>query len=162
MFIYEKYEGNNNIWSHPQYEEAYKMFKTLFIIKRYFEHPLKLLKVKYHLSKPYDLDKILENLKLNYVLETKKNNLENKNIKSVGEFIILMKQSGFNLWYTIDFVMKNIYKNYSIENKDIRNYIYGNSNVEYQKNNNLLAIKAFLLCEKGFVTNSNIFQNFVI
>ena len=163
MFIFNKYEGNHNKWSHKQYESAYEMFKTLLIIEKYYEHPLKLLKIKYSLSKPYPLDKILENLEINYVIETKKNNLNQKNIKTISEFIILMKQSGFDLWFTIDFIMKNIYSQYSIENTNIKNFnIEGNSNVENQKNNNLLAIKIYLLCKKGFITNSNIFQNFVI
>ena len=82
MFIFNKYEGNHNKWSHKQYESAYEMFKTLLIIEKYYEHPLKLLKIKYNLSKPYPLDKILENLEINYVIETKKNNLNEKNIKN--------------------------------------------------------------------------------
>ena len=163
MFIYDKYEGNQNKWSHHQYDSAYIMFKILLIIQKYYEHPLKLLKIKYNLSKPYPLKQILENLQINYVLETKKNNLNGKNIKSISEFIILMKQSGFDLWFTIDFIMKNIYESYHIEEKNIKNFnIYGNTNVEYQKSNNLLGIKIYLLCKKGFITNSNIFQNFSI
>jgi hypothetical protein len=160
-FIFLKYTGNNNNWGNKQYESAYKMFKTLLIIEPFYDKPLKLLGIKYSLSKPDKVEKIIENMEIDYVLKTKKNNLNGKDVKSISEFIILMKKSGFNLWFSINFVWNHIYTKWAIDNIQNSN-VNGNNNIEYQKSNNLLGIKIYLLCKKGFITSSNIFQNFNI
>ena len=71
-FIFIKYEGNNNSWGKVEYESAYKMFKTLNIIDKYFDDPLKLLNIKCNLGKMDSLDNIIENLELNYILKNTK------------------------------------------------------------------------------------------
>jgi hypothetical protein len=87
-------------------------------------------------------------------------NIQHKNIHTISEFLLYLKKSKFHLWFSIEFVFNSIYKNYTLTNI-LDSEVFGNKYIYLQKLNNKIGIMCYLLCINGYVSNSNIFNNFL-
>jgi hypothetical protein len=151
------YIGDKNPWGSPLYSSAYAMFDTLIILKKYYEDPLKKLKINFLIEKKCLKKNILPNIieKINKL----NNNYNINNLKNISEAILYLRKRGYDLWFTIPFLFDIIYPKYILQNISYSNVI-GSSRIYQQKMNHTLGVLCFILCEKNFISNINIFQKF--
>ena len=99
-------------------------------------------------------------MEINYIIDTG-NDFDNKieNVKSIAEYILLLKKREHSLWFTINYIWKYLYGKELLGNIHKTNAI-SSYNIENQKNSYNFALKLFILCEDGFISNINIFQEF--
>ena len=159
--LFPKVVTLKNTLGKPEYESIYRMFRCLQLIEKHGLDPLKTLGIKIKLPR-VDLKKVLDELELNYIIESR-NDFDDKpvEINSVSEYILLMKQRGHNLWYTINFIWDNLYgAECKLPCCDQHSTVLGINNIELQKTNYNIALKLFILCREGYISSINIFQNF--
>ena len=160
--LFPKVKGIKNYFGKIEYETVYMLFKCLKLIENHNLDPIKQLRLSVCHKKRDDIKKILEDIELEYIIKSG-NDFDDKPIEvnSVSEYILLMKRRGHTLWYTVDFIWKNIYGGKECIRGEISNSnVVSINNVELQKHNYLTAIKIYLLCRDNLISNINIFQNF--
>ena len=161
QIISKIYLGDKNPWGSIYYSSAYSMFETLFIIKKYYENPLDILNIKFIINKKLNKLKIIKELCQKYNnIKLKTNNIvDEKDVHSISQFIIMLKKKGYDLWFSIPFIFNIIYKDYEIIGLT-DSEIIGNKNIYLQKSNNKLGLMCYILSVNGYITNINIFKNF--
>jgi len=157
--LYPKINAIKNNFGKEEYENVYKFFKCLKLMEKHNINPLQILNIEKP-SKPKNIEKILDELEINYLIDTG-NDFDEKieNVKSIAEYILLLKKRGHSLWFTINYIWKYLYGEELLGSIHKTNAISSN-NIENQKNSYNFALKLFILCEDGFVSNINIFQEF--
>jgi len=157
QIISKIYIGDKNPWGSIYYSTTYAMFETLIIIKKYFKNPLKKLNIEFIIDKKNNKN-IINNLCNKYnELNVKKINY--KEINSVSHFILTLKKLGHDLWFVISLVFDTIFEKYKINNL-MDSEIIGKEKILYQKMNNNIGLKCFLLTTNGYISNTNLFKNF--
>jgi len=164
QIITHVYSGDKTPWGSKLYTMAYAMFETLMILKLYFKDPLKELDIKFSIKKECNKKDIIKKLCSNYNNKKFKtsdidNKINEKNINNVSHFILILKKMGYDLWFVIYLVFDTIYPKYSLKGL-ISPIIYTHEKIKLQLKNNELGVLCFILTNKGFITNSNIFNNF--
>jgi hypothetical protein len=154
QIISKVYIGDKNPWGSPYYSSAYSMFDTLLILKKYYKDPLDKLDIKFKINKICSDNNIVKNL-------YKKNSDTNlkKNSNNVSQFLINLKKAGYDLWYTIPYIFNTIFKEYELSNI-LDSLVFENKKIYLQKMNNKIGIMCYILVDKGYISNINIFQNF--
>ena len=147
--------GNKNKWGYGEYSTACSMYYTLIFINKFYLNPLKKLGINLIYTKRIRNKKIILN---NLEKELNKNGI-NINKKNYNEIIIDLKKLGYNMWFVIELLFKNIYINYKINNIPAVK-IDLMRNVGYQENNNILGIMCYLLVKDKYINNTTIFKNF--
>ena len=153
IYVGDKY----NPWGSPYYASAYAFFETLFILKKYYKNPLEKIGIKVTIQEKNN--NIIQSLYDAYNLKKMKDDKISDKIKTVSQFIICLKKMGYDLWFVIPFVFDTIYTKYEINNLS-DGHIFNGKNIYYQKMNNEIGLKCFLLVENGYITNTNIFKRF--
>lgn len=157
--LYPKVTAIKNNFGKEEYENVYKFFKCLKLMEKHNINPFQILNIGKP-TKPKKIEKILDELEINYLIDTG-NDFDEKieNVKSIAEYILLLKKRGHSLWFTINYIWKYLYGEELLGSIHKTNPISSN-NIENQKNSYNFALKLFILCEDGFVSNINIFQEF--
>jgi len=158
QIISKIYIGDKNPWGSIYYSTAYSMFETLIIIKKYFKDPLKILNIEFIIDKKCNKN-IINNLCDKYNKLNVKNKINYKEINSISHFILTLKKLGHDLWFVIPIVFDTIFEKYKINNL-MDSEIIGNEKILYQKMNNNIGLKCFLLTTNGYISNTNLFKNF--
>lgn len=163
QIISKVYMEDNNLWGSPYYSTAYAMFETLFIIKKYYKKDydsFKKLDIHFKIIKKCNKNDITYKLLINFnKIKFSNNNI--KNIDNVSDFLIKVKKLGYDMWFTVPLIFDTIYEKYELENV-MDSYTFGYEKIYFQKLNNKLGIMCYILACDGFITNTNIFQNFNI
>jgi hypothetical protein len=159
QIISKIYIGDKNPWGSIYYSTAYSMFETLIIIKKYFKDPLKILNIEFIISKKCNKNNIINNLCDKYNKINIKNKINCKEINNVSQFILTLKKLGHDLWFVIPLVFDTIFEKYKINNL-MDSEIIGKEKILYQKMNNNIGLKCFLLTNNGYISNTNLFKNF--
>jgi len=160
--LYPKVKSVKNYFGKIEYETAYMFFKCLKLMEKHKIDPVKGLKLDIKLTKPKKLNEILEDLELNYIMKSG-NDFDDKkfDVRSISEYILLLKKRGHTLWYAVNFVWNNIYGcGDCIINEITNSNVVSMNNIELQKQNYLTAIKIYIMCREGYISNINVFQNF--
>ena len=160
--LYPKVKSVKNYFGKIEYETAYMFFKCLKLMEKHKIDPIKGLKLDVKLTKPKKLKEILEDLDLNYIMESG-NDFDDKkfDVRSISEYILLLKKRGHTLWYAVNFVWNNIYGcGDCIVNEITNSNVVSMNNIELQKQNYLTAIKIYIMCRESYISNINVFQNF--
>ena len=164
QIISKTYLGEKNRWGSEYYSSAYAMFETLLIIKKYFSNPLKLLKIEFKCNKKCNEKKIIENLcnsyhKITMIDSEVDTKIVKEKINNVSQFIVIIKNLGYDIWFTIPLIFDTIYKNYEIQNIS-ESLTFGSKKIYFQKMNHLIGLMCYILVNNGYITNINIFQKF--
>ena len=164
QIISKIYLGDKNPWKSVYYSSAYAMFETLIILKKYYKNPLKELNIQFTIFKKCENKNLIENLCNNYLhKKLKDSNIDKKinknNVKSISQFILVLKKEGYDLWFTIPLIFNTIYELYEFKNIPDA-LLLDHKNTYYQKMNNIIGIMCFILVENNFISNINIFNNF--
>jgi hypothetical protein len=63
-------------------------------------------------KKPKNIEKTMDELEINYLIDTG-NDFDEKleDVKSIAEYILLLKKRGHSLWFTINYIWKYLYSN---------------------------------------------------
>jgi len=150
------YPNDNSPWG-KYYTGAYACFESLNILKKYYDNPLKKLKIIHKYSKKSNKQQIIKKISSIYNIQLKKI----EKIMSVTTFIIMMKKLKYNMHEVVNQIFEIIYQNSQFKN--IQNcYINNGIKIFNQKKNYDLGVKIFILVNDGFITNVNCFENFVI
>ncbi len=157
--IYDK-----NPWGSKFYTSAYIMFETLIILKKYYSNPLKKLDIIFTIKEQCSSKNIIKELCNNYHKEKMQktsidNKINEKYINNISQFIINLKNMGYDMWFVINLVFNTIYKNYILSNI-MEPLIISHEKIYYQKMNNKIGIMCFILVSDNFISNVNIFKNF--
>jgi hypothetical protein len=170
QIISKVYVGDKNPWGSVYYSVAYGAFDTLIILKKYFKNPLKEIDINFKPINICNKKDIIKNLCKEYQIKKLKNNplderINEKNINTVSQFIIVLKRMGYDLWFVIPLVFDTIFKKYKLnykKNKDLNIDIplINNLKIYYQKKNIEIGVKIFILVQENFITSINILQNF--
>ena len=157
--LYPKVTAIKHNFGKEEYENVFKFFKCLKLMEKHNINPLKALNIGKP-NKPKNIEKILDELEINYLIDTG-NDFDNKleNVKSIAEYILLLKKRGHTFWFTINYIWKYLYGK-ELLGKIHKTNAISNNNIENQKNSYNFALKLFILCEDGFISNINIFQEF--
>lgn len=166
QIITKIYIGDITPWGSPYYTMAYTMFESLMILRKYYKEPLKTLDIKFKVKKVMKNNKdLIKRLCDNYHIKKLKDNeimdakINEKYIFNVSQFILILKKLGYDLWYVIFLVFNTIYENYTIKGL-IDPIIYTHEKLKLQIRNNELGVMCFILSEKGYITNTHIFNGF--
>ena len=153
QIISKTYLGEKNRWGSEYYSSAYAMFEKLLIIKKYFSNTLKLLKIEFieNLCNSYHKIKMIDS-----EVDTK---IVKEKINNVSQFIVIIKNLGYDIWFTIPLIFDTIYKNYEIQNIS-ESLTFGSKKIYFQKMNHLIGLMCYILVNNGYITNINIFQKF--
>jgi hypothetical protein len=164
QIISKVYIGDKNYWGSPYYSTAFSMFQTLIILKKYFKDPLNLLHIQFKVLKKCNESNIIKNICENYhIQKIKESNIDDKlnekYINNVSQFILNIKRLGYDMWYVIPLVFNSIFESYEISGlTDAK--ILNHNKLYFQKTNNYLGLMCYLLADYGYITNTNLFQNF--
>jgi hypothetical protein len=170
QIISKTYIGDKNPFGSPYYSIIYGMFDTLNIIKKYFSNPLKECNIDFKSIKISNKKDIIKNLCIEYNSKKLKDNkldykINDKNINTISQFILILKRIGYDLWFVIPLVFNTIFKKYTLKYKkkndlNIDAPILNHTKIYYQKKNIEIGVKMFILVQENYITNTNIFQNF--
>jgi hypothetical protein len=158
------YSGTKTPWGSHLYTMGYSMFETLMIIKQYFKNPLKEINIEFSIKKECNKKDIIKKLCYNYHMKKFKNSniddkINEKHVNNVSQFILILKRLGYDLWFVVYLVFDTIYPIYKFKGITLP-IIYTHEKIQLQMKNNELGVMCFILTENGFITNSNIFNNF--
>ena len=158
------YIGDVTPWKSKLYSSAYSMYETLMIFKLYFKNPLKELDIKFTVKKMCNKKNIIKNLcenyhKLKFKNSTIDNKIDKKHINNVSQFILILKRLGYDLWFVIYLVFDTIYEKYKLSGIP-NSILFTHDKINLQLKNNELGVLCFILNENGFITNSNVYNNF--
>ena len=164
QIITKVYIHDESPWGSKYYTSAYTMFETLLILKKYYNDPLKKLTIIFTIKEQcLNKDITKELCKSYHKLKMQKSNIDNKMnekyINNVSQFIINLKNMGYDMWFVIPLVFNVIYKSYTLSNI-MESLVVGHEKVYYQKMNNKIGIMAFILVNNNFISSVNIFKNF--
>jgi hypothetical protein len=151
QIISKVYIGQSNPWGSPYYSSAYSMFDTLLILKKYYKDPLDKINIKFKINKICPKNSLIKNLYKKY------NDM--KPFINVSQFLINLKKLGYDLWHTIPLIFNTIFEEYELSNI-LDSLVFGDKKIYFQKMNNKLGIMSYILVDKGYISNINIFQNF--
>jgi hypothetical protein len=159
IYIYDK-----SPWGSKYYTSAYIMFETLLILKKYYNNPLKKLDITFTIKEKCNNKNIIKDLcnsysKLKMKSTTIDNKMNEKYINNVSQFIINLKNMGYDMWFVIILVFNVIYKSYNLLNI-MEPLVISHEKIYYQKMNNKIGIMCFILVNDNFISNVNIFRNF--
>ncbi len=162
--ISKVYSGDKTPWRSPLYTMAYAMFDTLIIIKQYFKDPFKEIGIKFDIKKECNKKDIIKRLCENYHSKKFKNSdiddkINEKHVNTISHFILILKRLGYDLWYVIYLVFDTIYPKYTLKGIP-KPIIYTHEKIQFQLKNNELGVMCYILTDRGFITSSNIFNNF--
>jgi hypothetical protein len=164
QIISKVYSGDKTPWKSPLYTMAYSMYETLLILKQYFKDPLKEIDIKFTIQKECNKRDIIKNLCKNYHNKKfKESNIDSKinekHVNTISHFILILKRLGYDLWYVVYLVFDTIYPKYKFSGIK-QPIIYTHEKIQLQLKNNELGVMCYILTDKGFITSSNIFNNF--
>ena len=148
------YPKDNSPWGH-YYTAAYSSYETLNILKKYYNDPLKSLKIEFKYKKKSSKSQIIR--KLSELYNVKLNKIEK--IFNVTNYIILMKKLKYDMHEVICSIFNIIYPNHTLKNIE-KSYIIDTRKLFKQKNHYKLGTKIFILVNDGYITNVNCFENF--
>lgn len=170
QIISKIYIGDKNPLGSPYYSIIYGTYESLLILKKYFKNPLKECDISFKTLKICNKNNIIKNLCISYHSQKMKNNkldirINENNINTVSQFIIILKRLGYDLWYVIPLVFNTIFTKYTLKYKGHNNLnidapILNHSKLYYQKKNIEIGVKIFILIQENYITNINILQNF--
>lgn len=150
------YPNDNSPWG-QYYTGAYSCFESLIILKKYYNDPLKSLKIDFKYKKKNNKVKIMKKIRDLYNIKIDKND----KMLNVTNFIILMKKLNYGMHEVIDSVFDIIYEDTRLK-KIQKCYIINGIKIFNQKKNFELGVKIFILVNDGYITNVNCFENFRI
>jgi hypothetical protein len=164
QIISKIYIGDENPMGSPYYSTVYSMFETLFIIKKYFSDPLKIVKIKFNVIKKCSEKQIIEKLCDKYHnTKLKDSELDNKinktHVHNISQLILNLKRLGYDLWFVLPLVFNTIYEKYEVKNIQ-ESLVFGKEKLYFQKMNNQIGFMCYVLVSEGYVSNGNIFNNF--
>jgi hypothetical protein len=164
QIISKIYVGDENPLGSHYYSTAYSMFETLFIIKKYFSDPLKIVKIKFNVIKKCSEKQIIEKLCDKYHNTKLKdseldNKINKKNVHNISQLILNLKRLGYDLWFVLPLVFNTIYEKYEVKNIP-ESLVFGKEKLYFQKMNNQIGFMCYVLVSEGYVSNGNIFNNF--
>ena len=150
------YPNDNSPWGY-YYTGAYASFESLNILSKYYQNPLRELKIDFKYKKKHTKEQILKKISNIYNIKLKKN----EKIINITNFIILMKRLKYDMHEVVDSIFKIIYEGVSFKNIE-RCYVINGIKIFSQKKNYELGIKIYLLVSNGYITNVNCFENFIL
>jgi hypothetical protein len=164
QIISKIYIGDENPMGSPYYSTVYSMFETLFIIKKYFSDPLKIVKIKFNVIKKFNEKQIIQKLCDKYHnTKLKDSDLDNKinktHVHNISQLILNLKRLGYDLWFVVPLVFNTIYESYEVRNIP-ESLVFGKEKLYFQKMNNQIGFMCYVLVSEGYVSNGNIFNNF--
>ena len=150
------YPGNNSPWG-KFYANAYSAFESLFILKKYYQDPLRILKIEFKYRKKNNQKQIIKKLETIYNIKLQKID----KIVNVTNYIILMKKLKYDMHEVVDSIFDIIYEGNTIKNVE-SSEIITSIKLFKQKKNYELGVKIYILVNQGYITNMNCFQKFSI
>ena len=150
------YPNDDSPWGH-YYTGAYASFESLNILSKYYQNPLKDLKIDFKYKKKNNKQQIMKKISNIYNIKLKKV----EKIINITNFIILMKKLKYDMHEVINSIFNIIYEGITLKNIQ-RCYVVNGIKIFNQKKNYELGIKIYLLVSNGYITNVNCFENFIL
>lgn len=150
------YPNDNSPWGY-YYTGAYSAFESLNILSKYYQNPLKDLKIDFKYKKKNNKQQIIKKISNIYNIKLKKM----EKIINITNFIILMKKLKYDMHEVVNSVFNIIYEGASFKNIH-KCYVINGIKIFNQKKNYELGIKIYILVNDGYITNVNCFENFIL